>query len=55
MTQHATHFQDNEATIRILHNKSNKARTKHIALRYNMIQSLFKTVSLLSNIFQLIL
>jgi len=33
-----TLFQDNEATIRILHHKSNEARTKHIALRYNMIR-----------------
>ena len=38
LTQPATHFQDNEATIRILHHKSNLARTKHIALRYNMIR-----------------
>jgi hypothetical protein len=38
LTQPATLFQDNEATIRILHHKSNEARTKHIALRYNMIR-----------------
>jgi len=38
LTQPAIFFQDNEATIRILHHKSNEARTKHIALRYNMIR-----------------
>jgi len=38
LTQPATLFQDNEATIRILHHKSNEARTKQIALRYNMIR-----------------
>ena len=38
LTQPATLFQDNEANIRILHHKSNEARTKHIALRYNMIR-----------------
>ena len=38
LTQPATLFQDNEATIRILHHKINEARTKYIALRYNMIR-----------------
>jgi len=38
LTQPATFFQDNEATIRILHNKSNEARIKYIALHYNMIR-----------------
>ena len=38
LTQPATLFQDNEATIRILHHKSNEVHTKHIAHRYNMIR-----------------
>jgi len=38
LNQPATFFQANEATIRILLHKSNAARTKHNALRYNMIR-----------------
>ena len=38
VTQPVTLFQYNEVTIRNLHHKSNEARTKHIALRYNMIR-----------------
>ena len=38
LTQPATLFEDNEAIIRILHHESNDARTKHIALHYNMIR-----------------
>jgi len=38
LTQSAVLYQDNEGTTRILHHKSNEARTKHIALRYNRIR-----------------
>jgi len=42
LTQPDTLFQDNEAAIRILHHKSNKARTKQIVLCYNMIREFIK-------------
>jgi hypothetical protein len=38
LSQPATLYQDNMSTIKILHHKGNEARTKHIALRYNIIR-----------------
>ena len=38
LSQPATLYQDNMSTIKILHHKGMKAQTKHIALRYNIIQ-----------------
>jgi len=38
LIQPAVIYQDNGAIIRILYHKSNEARTKHIALRHNMIR-----------------
>lgn len=33
-----TLYQDNQSTIRLILHKGNSGRTKHIALRYNMIR-----------------
>ena len=38
----ATMFQDNQSTIRLILHKGNAGRTKHIALRYNMIRECVK-------------
>ena len=37
-----TLFQDNKSTIRLISHKGNSGRTKHIALRYNMIREAVK-------------
>jgi hypothetical protein len=38
----STMFQDNQSTIRLILHKGNAGRTKHIALRYNMIRECVK-------------
>ena len=37
-----TLYQDNKSTIRLISHKGNSGRTKHIALRYNMIREAVK-------------
>ena len=38
LSQPATLYQNNMSTIKILRHEGNEARTKHIALRYNIIR-----------------
>ena len=42
LTQPAILYQDNMSTIEILYHKGNEARTKHIALRYNIIREFIR-------------
>ena len=41
-----TLYQDNKSTIRLISHKGNSGRTKHIALRYNMIREAVRSNSI---------